>query len=50
LVPVEVDVLDLNDSSRTFWRRASVDDAVWEEHFGFAPPVLSADVLVDARS
>lgn len=50
LVPTEVDVLDLNDSSRTLWRRASVDDAVWEEHFGFAPPVLSADALVDARS
>lgn len=50
LVPLEVDVLDLNDSSRKYWRRTSVDETAWEEHSGFAPPVLSVDAIVAAST
>ena len=47
LVPLEVDVLDLNDCSRKYWRRESVDKDDWSETSGFAPPVVSFDALVE---
>lgn len=45
--PLEVDVLDLNDCSRKYWRRESVDKDDWSETSGFAPPVVSFDALVE---
>jgi len=50
LVPLEVDVLDLNDSSRKYWRRTSVDDTAWEDFSGLAPPVLSVDAIIAAST
>ena len=50
LVPLEVDVLELNDSSRKYWRRTSVDDTAWEDFSGLAPPVLSVDAIIAAST